>query len=184
MSILRKLTEHAPRDALAWDALLSGLDESFRFDELAQELARLPTSLAADARFERYRGSVAQSKQKWSEAAAAYRRALTAEPSDAQVLHRLCQALRVGGCVDEANALEPRRRALETARHRASSLYEEANAVSTLGTKPHTDLYHRLASLREQMGRRDEAVEWHKLVLEHEPDEPVSRSALERLAPH
>ena len=65
---------------------------------------------------------------------------------------------------------------------RPSSVYEEANAVPTLGTEPHGELCHRLADLREAMGRPDEALAWHRLVLEHEPDDPTSRVAVERLA--
>ncbi len=61
-------------------------------------------------------------------------------------------------------------------------LYKEANAVPTLGTAPHTDLYHRLADLRERMGRADEAAAWHQLVLKDQPDDPISLSALKRLA--
>ena len=50
-------------------------------------------------------------------------------------------------------------------------LYEEANAVSSLGMTPHTTLYLRLADLREKMGRPDEAMAWHKLVLVDEPEQ-------------
>ena len=46
---------------------------------------------------------------------------------------------------------------------------------------PHTDLYHRLADLREKLGRFDEARAWHRLVLRDVPDDALSLAALERL---
>ena len=61
---------------------------------------------------------------------------------------------------------------------RVLPLYEEANAVKTLGVAPHPDLYHRLADLRERMGRADEALAWHRLVLRDQPDDPTSRAAV------
>ena len=43
------------------------------------------------------------------------------------------------------------------------------------------ELYHRLAGLREQMGRFDEARAWHRLVLRDVPDDRLSLAALARL---
>ena len=51
----------------------------------------------------------------------------------------------------------------------------------TLGTDPHPDLYHRLADLREHMGRPDEAAAWHRHVLKDQPDDLVSLAAVKRL---
>jgi tetratricopeptide (TPR) repeat protein len=59
--------------------------------------------------------------------------------------------------------------------------YEEARAIQPLGLEPHPELYHRLAGLREQMGRFDEARAWHRLVLRDVPDDPLSLAALARL---
>ena len=59
--------------------------------------------------------------------------------------------------------------------------YEEARAVADLGVSPHPELYHRLADLRERMGRPDEARAWHRLILRDDPADPISRAALERL---
>jgi tetratricopeptide (TPR) repeat protein len=182
VQILHRLIERFPENALAWVALLSGLDESFRYDQLGEELVRLPSTMVTDVRFERYRGAVAQSKRKWFEAACAYRRALTSEPFDGQLLYRLCQSLRAEGRHEDAIQLETRRKAIETAQQSALALYEEANAAPSLGLKPHTDLYHRIADLREQMGRFDEARAWHELVVADDRDNPISRAALERLA--
>ena len=67
------------------------------------------------------------------------------------------------------------------ARDQILPLYEEAEADKTLGVAPHPALYHRLADLRERMGRNDEALAWHRLVLRDQPDEPTSRAAVARL---
>jgi hypothetical protein len=60
-------------------------------------------------------------------------------------------------------------------------LYTEALAVKTLGLAPHPELYHRLADLREKLGRFDEARAWHRLVLRDAPADALSLAALERL---
>ena len=67
----------------------------------------------------------------------------------------------------------------ELGKHRG--LYYEAIAMPTLGVVSQPDLYHRLADLRERMGRRDEARGWHLLVLRDRPGDAVSLAALERL---
>ncbi len=179
---LHTVLERYPDDPLCWEALLSGLDESFRYDELEQALVKTPAQLTADSRFAKYRGALAQSKSHWDEAIRAYRQALDAEPYDKRVLYRLCQSLRAGGQPVEADRMEPRRRWIDSAHETALKLYEEANTASTLGTAPHPDLYHRLADLRERMGRPDEAAAWHRLVLKDDPGDPFSRAALDRLA--
>ncbi len=53
--------------------------------------------------------------------------------------------------------------------------------MKDLGTSPHPDLYHRLADLRERMGRDDEALAWHRLVLRDNPEDPISKEAAARL---
>ena len=60
-------------------------------------------------------------------------------------------------------------------------VYLEAFAIQTLGLEPRPELYHRLAGLREQMGRLDEARAWHRLVLRDVPDDAPSLAALARL---
>ncbi len=93
LTLLRGLVDRFPTKADAWDALLLGLYEASQFDELATALDRRPTILAADPRFERYRGAVAQDRRDWPAAVTAYLRAWEADPSDTQVLNRLGQAL-------------------------------------------------------------------------------------------
>ena len=82
---------------------------------------------------------------------------------------------------EEAEAFDLKVRAANEAREQILPLYEEANADKTLGIAPHPELYHRLADLRERMGRHDEALAWHRLVLRDQPDDPASRAAVARL---
>jgi tetratricopeptide (TPR) repeat protein len=181
LSLLRGLVERFATNADAWDALLLGLDEASHFNELSAALARLPTKLAADSRFERYRGTVAQDRRDWAAAVTAYLRAWNADPSDAQALYRLGQALRAAGRFQEAEQFDRKIQANRTARGQVRALYEEANADKSLGIAPHPDLYHRLAHVRERMGRDDEALAWHRLVLSDNPENPVSTEAAARL---
>jgi hypothetical protein len=60
-------------------------------------------------------------------------------------------------------------------------VYDEAIAVKDIGVTPHSELYHRLADLRERMGRPDEARAWHRLVLRDDPSDAISQAALDRL---
>jgi tetratricopeptide (TPR) repeat protein len=181
LSLLRRLVERFATNADAWDALLLGLDEARQFSELGSVLARLPTPFAADPRFDRYRGTVAQDHRDWPGAASAYLRAWQADHSEGQVLYRLALALRAAGRVREAEQFDRKVRAGQEAREQLQSVYEQANANKTLGIAPHPDLYHRLADLRERMGREDEALAWHRLVLSDNPKDPVSKEASARL---
>ena len=181
LPIIRGLVERSPDNPSAWDALLVSLDESSS-EELAQCLERLPPSIAGDPRFTRHRGALSLRKHDWRQAAMWYLRAYNHDPSDGQVLYRLCQSLRAAGETGELSEYDARFHALRVAREQALPLYKEANAVATLGTAPHPDLYHRLADLREHMGRPDEAAAWHQLVLKDQPEDPLSHSAVQRLA--
>jgi tetratricopeptide (TPR) repeat protein len=181
IEMLRAAGSRFPENPDAWDALLTGLEESFRFDELDQALGRLPASLSAQSRFAKFRGIVAQSRKDWPAAVAAYLRARDHDPANVQVLYRLCQALRAIGRDGEIEPFERRRRSLELAREQALRVYEEADAVKSLEAKGHERRYQRIADLREAMGRSDEALAWHRLVLEHEPEDATSRAAVGRL---
>ena len=181
LSILRERVERSRNNADTWNALLLGLDEAGKFDELAREVARVPSSIASDPRFERHRGSAAQYRQEWTRAVEIYLRAWRADPSDFRVLYQLSRALRAAGRLREAETFDLRVRGAQEAKDQSLPLYEEANAVKTLGVAAHADLYHRLADLRERMGRFEEAVLWHHLVLRDQPEDSISRSAIERL---
>ena len=181
LSILRGLVRrHAGRPETC-DALLQGLDEARRWEELAGVLDRLPAVMAGDPRFERHRAAVAQERRDWSTAADAYLRAWRYDPSDLQVLYRLSRMLRAAGRLEEAKAFDIKVRAAQEAKEQVLSLYEETDADKALGVAPRPALYHRLADLRERMGRDDEALAWHRLVLRDQPDEPTSHAAVSRL---
>ena len=170
-----------PDNADAWDALLLGLDDAGKPAEMEETLARLPALLAGDSRFERHRAAVAEAQRDRSRAADLYLRAWRADSSDLRVLYRLTAILKAAGRLRDAETFDPKMRAARAAKNEVLPLYREANAVKTLGVAPHPDLYHRLADLRERMGRYDEALAWHRLVLRDQRDEPISRSAVERL---
>jgi tetratricopeptide (TPR) repeat protein len=178
---LRARVERFTDDPDAWNALMRGLDEAGKIDDLASELGRIPSAMASDPRFDRYRGAIAQHRQDWPVAVEQYKRAWRADPSDFRVLYRLSRVLRVSELLSEADLLDHKVRAALEAKDQILPLYEEANAVKTLGTAPHPDLYHRLAGLRERMGRNDEAVAWHRMVLEYQPDDIESKNAIDRL---
>lgn len=181
VATLRGLVGRFPDNSDAWDALLLGLDEAGKTAEMAEALAQLPAALAGDIRFERRRAAVAEAQRDWSKAADLYLRAWRVDPSDLRVLYRLTAMLKAAGRLADAESFEPKIRAAQAAKNEILPLYREANAVKTLGVAPHPDLYHRLADLRERMGRYDEALEWHRLVLRDQRDDPISRSAVERL---
>jgi tetratricopeptide (TPR) repeat protein len=181
LAILRARTETSGDNPDTWIAMLRGLDEAGKFDELSDWLARVPSRMASDPRLERYRGSAWQHHQDWPRAADAYLRAWRAAPDDMTVLYRLSRALRAAGRGAEADTFDQKVRGAQAAKDQILPLYEEANAVKALGVASHRELYHRLADLRERMGRYDEALAWHRLVLRDQPDEPTSQSAIKRL---
>ncbi len=111
----------------------------------------------------------------------AYRRASAFEPFNSAVLYRLRMALRAAGETAELRHVDQSLAVYQSAFLRMRPVYAEAFAIKTLGLEPHPELYHRLAELREQMGRFDEARAWHRLVLRDVPDDAVSLAALARL---
>jgi tetratricopeptide (TPR) repeat protein len=181
LAILRDAVGRRGNDPDAWDALLLGLEESQHLDELGGALTKLPPDLGGMPRFDRYRAAIAQHRQDWSAAADGYLRAWRADPSDLQILYRLNRVLRMAGRSREAEAFDARVRDAISARDRALAIYREADADRTLGLAPHPDLYHRIADLRERVGRLDEALAWHRLVLRDQPADPISRAAVARL---
>ena len=139
------------------------------------------SELSGDPRFDRHRAAIAQERRDWATAADGYLGSWSVDPSDFQILYRLSQVLKAAGRLEEARKFDHKVRAAQEARDQVLPLYKEANAEKTLGVAPHADLYHRLADLRERMGRPDEALAWHRLVLRDQPDDPISREAVARL---
>jgi tetratricopeptide (TPR) repeat protein len=185
IAVLRDALRRQPDSAEAWDAWLTGLDESYQPDQLRQEFARLPRRLAADPRFAKHEANVARGAQDWPKALQAYRRAYAFEPFNGVLLYQLRMALalagRGAGETAELRRIDELLTVYRNAYKQMRSVYREARAIKTLGLQPRPELYRRLAGLREQMGRFDEASAWHRLVLRDAPDDALSRAALARL---
>jgi tetratricopeptide (TPR) repeat protein len=181
IAVLRDALQRHPDSAEAWDGWLAGLDEASQPELLRRGFARLPQFLAADPRFAKHEGNVAQAARDWPRAVQAYRRASAFEPFNGVVLYRLRMALRAAGATAELHRAEKLLTAYQDAFKQLRTVYLEACAIKALGLEPRPHLYHRLAGLREQMGRLDEARAWHRLVLRDLPDDPLSLAALARL---
>jgi tetratricopeptide (TPR) repeat protein len=157
IEVLRDALQRHHDSAEAWDGWLTGLDEGHHPELLDREFARLPKSLAADPRFARHEGNVAQGARDWPRAVTAYRRAHAFEPFNGAVLYRLRMALRAAREIDESERVDRRLSAYQEAFKKMRPAYQEATAITKLGLEHRSGLYHRLAALREQMGRFDEA---------------------------
>ncbi len=174
---LRQTVDQHPESPIAWDGLLTGLDLANRPDEVGEALGRVPRELRESPRFARHVGLAAQGRNAWGEAASAYQLAMDHDPGDFETAVRLARALKFAERTDDAVAWEHR-----IARHREASasllaLYDEANAVPTLGEGPHDALYERLASARERMWHPNEATAWRAMIGQgprpaDDPDQP------------
>ena len=182
LKLLRGLPASHPDDRACWAGLLEGLELANQGEELALALEQLPPSLSGNPQFHRYRGRVAQDRGDWKAAAGLYRGAFEFNPLDDSVLYRLGRALNVMGEAKEASRFDTLARARTAARDQVRGLYARADASMKARRSLPTDLKHEIADQREQSGHADEALAWHRLVLEHEPDDPTSRVAVERLA--
>jgi tetratricopeptide (TPR) repeat protein len=177
---LRCAVESHPDRVEAWDALLTGLDESGQVDVVEDELERLPPSLAAATGLSKHRARVAQNID-WAEAVRLYRQAREAEPYNRVVEYRLNRALRHVGESAEAERIEQRLRRRDIAMQEVRPLYDEATRPPDLASVHRTDLILRIADVRERMQLPDEARAWHQLVLRGDPENAVSLAALARL---
>ncbi len=205
LQVLEEALKHHPISAEAWDAWLTGLLQASETDRLVREFVRIPKSLASDPRFAKHEGKIAQLRRDWPAAARAYGRAFAYEPFNWGVCYQLRFVLRQAGDTEEYERIHQIYEAYKSAYRemrgalqegfepkdisapaapepaRRPGVYYEVLAIKTLGQKPYPRLYQRLAELRERMGRRDEAIAWHKLVLRDLPNDPLSLAALERL---
>ena len=71
-------------------------------------------------------------------------------------------------------------RDVEAAGKQLRALYEQ-HERELRDHQPHPALFQEVAGLKERLGRREEARNWHVLVLLDRPDDPLSRAAFERL---
>jgi tetratricopeptide (TPR) repeat protein len=181
LRLLRQAVERHPDDPAAWDGLLTGLDKGGQADAMARALDRLPPALADDPRFAKHRGRVAQDRGDWKAAARAYRRAVAADPHNFDLVYRLARALQNAGEGAEAARWDRLAADYKAAYPEALPLYDEANAIKTLGVEPHPDLYLRIGDLCARLLRPDQARAWYRLALKERPGDPTALAALRRL---
>jgi tetratricopeptide (TPR) repeat protein len=173
LPMLRRAVEQHPDEPTAWDALFTGLDLAGEQAELAGLLARLPPRLRSDPRFAKHQGRVEQEAQRWPEAARAYRRAWEYRP-DNTVGYRLRRALVLSGQAAEAERFDRLVLGYREAYKQVRGLLEAADAALGEGRVPPADLSHRMAGLRERMGRMDEARAW-RLLAQQATTKPLGR---------
>ena len=87
--------------------------------------------------------------------------AQAAEPYNRVVEYRLSRAVRHNGETAEAEQIEQRVRRRDLAIQEIRPLYDEATETPGLGTRHHTELYQRIADVRERMQLPEEARAWH-----------------------
>ena len=182
LEVLRAALGRHPGSLEAWDAWLTGLDEAGRPDEFTKEFARLPEALAADPRFAKHEGLVAQRARDWRKAVHAFKRALAFEPFDGAILFRLGRSLHLAGDVAESERVDGLIKVRQKAVAELQELVDGALAVKTLGVEPQPKVYERMAEIRERLGRPDEAKAWHRLLLLDQPEHAPSLAALKRLS--
>ena len=168
LSILRRALDCNPDAPTAWDALLTGLELANQSDALADVSSRLPHTLAADPRFAKHLGRLHQDKRRWSEAALAYRRAWDYEP-DNTVGYRLRRALFFAGQTEEATRWDQIVLDYRNAFKKARGIVDQINAALREGRMPDPGLCQLAASVRERMGRVEEALAWQKLAIQKVP---------------
>jgi tetratricopeptide (TPR) repeat protein len=182
LAYLQGAAESHPDDARAWGAYLSGLETAGQIAEMAQVLGRVPPKLAGDPRFDEAHGRVAYDQKRWPAAIDLYRRAWQRVPGNKELLYRLVQSLDRAGQAEDAARLRRRVAEIEDARVRLRTLYDQADAIKTLGAVPDYALYQGLADALEGLHRFDEARAWHDLVIRDRPRDPISTRAVARLA--
>ncbi len=164
--VLRELVSRQPSSEIAWDALLTGLDNAPRPDEFLRTMDQLPVSMARLPEFASHNGRAAELRRDWPAAIVAYRRGLQFDPADFETAVRLARVLGFAKQVDEANALERRIAGYRAASKELLQLFEQADAVKTLGVEPHPDLIRQLAENRDRMWRSKEAQAWRRMSSE------------------
>jgi tetratricopeptide (TPR) repeat protein len=163
--ILRQAVESNPDAPTAWDALLTGLEMAFRSDEWAAVWSRLPDTLATDPRFAKHLGRLHEESGQWSDAAGAYRRAWEYTP-DNIVGYRLRRTLFFAGKTEEAAQWDRLVLDYRSAFKQARVIADQVKTALKEGRMPEEGLCRLMASLRERMGRIDEARAWRQLELQ------------------
>jgi hypothetical protein len=178
---LRRVAQTHPDKVDAWDSLLLGLDETGQVQFMEKEMERVPVDLPGAEKLLKHRARIAQGRH-WQEAVDLYRRARQAEPFNRVVEFRLSRALRHVGDAAEADLIQERVSSRDVAIQELRPLYDRATEIPDLLVGSHVELCQQIARARERMQLPEEAIVWHKLVLENHHDNKVSREALRRLA--
>jgi tetratricopeptide (TPR) repeat protein len=181
IEVLREMLRRHPDSPEAWAALLRGLDDAAKLDDLTRAFAELPGPLAFDPRFAKFAGMVAQTKQDWRSAATAYEKALEHEPFNEVILYRLSRVQHLLGESSQGDLVDHRLKAYQDSYIALNELIYKTLKSKEVASRPWVEIYERLAALREQMGRFREARAWHELVLLDNPSYAPSLAALERL---
>ncbi len=179
---LRRVVQSHPESVEAWDGLLLGLDESGQIDAMEEEFGRAPPDVADSPRMLKHRAKIAQDRKRWKEAVNFYRRAQAVEPYNRVVEYRLSRALRHVAETGEADRIEGRLRSRDLAIQEVRPLFDQATSMAGLGTSPRLELFQNMAQVRERMQLPDEALAWHKLALEADPNNAASLAAVSRLS--
>jgi tetratricopeptide (TPR) repeat protein len=157
---LQNAVTACPELSRAWYALLDALEDAGRVEDLTKTLSLAPRDILPDTGRAKYEGWLAQVRGDWSNAVAAYRRACESQPADAQLLYRLSRVTRLNGDKNEADRLEQSVRDIEAAGKQLRTFYEQ-HERELREDKPHAALFQEVASLKERLGRREEARNWH-----------------------
>jgi Flp pilus assembly protein TadD len=181
IQLLRDVLAQRNNDLDTWDSFLTGISDSGDVDMLTTEWSRVPKSMATHPRLAQHRGRIALERRDYPAAVKAYQVAMSFAPTDTKVMHRLGLALRSAGKSDEAQRVELQERAITTALKGLKDLYRQATAIKTLGVLPEEELYQKFATSLERLGKNDEALAWHQLVLRSSPNNTVSQTAVGRL---
>lgn len=106
IQVLTQYLERFPRNLEILAFFLNKATREGDSDRVAALLAQAPPESERDARFWRSRGWLAESREEFSAAEAAYRRALEANPFDFAASHQLAGILRLRGGSPEIEKLE------------------------------------------------------------------------------
>lgn len=182
--LLRKARSKNAESVSPWVALLAALGDAGDIDALEKELGELPPSISARPVFEEYRGRIALERRRFADAVTSYQTALQERPRDPRLNFRMSRALRLAGQESRARHFEAIEAEINDTLKRQKDTYREASADPALGLEPRPEIYQRLAELRERLGKADEALAWHQLVLRDNPLDDASRKAAARLSSH
>jgi tetratricopeptide (TPR) repeat protein len=178
---LRDVLARRNEDLDVWDAFLTSLGDGGDIDALATEWARVPKTIASHPRLAQHAGRIALERRDYSAAVTAFQAALANAPTDTKIMHRLGRALRYAGKSAEAERIDVQERVINATLKELKDLYRQANATKTSRLHDEKELYQRFATLLERLGKYDEALAWHQLVLRSSPNETISRTAVARL---